>query len=99
MVRGCGCRLRRLRRPVRSAEARSHQPSACRYRRGHVRRDQKPACSKVAALSLLALNGLEERFKIAFPKAAAAFALDNLEEKCRPVFYRSSEDLQHVAFI
>jgi hypothetical protein len=35
---------------------------------------------EVAASCLFALNGLEQRFEIAFAEALCAFALDDLEE-------------------
>src|SRR5579862_5963357 len=54
---------------------------------------------EIAACGLFALDGFKECFEIAFAEAAAAFALNDFVEERGAVFYRASEDLQHVAFV
>ena len=48
---------------------------------------------------LLALDGFKQRLEVALAEAAAAFALDDLEEQRGAVFDGPGEDLQHVAFV
>src|ERR1700749_130757 len=55
--------------------------------------------SKVPAQLLLALDRLEKSLEISFSEATASLPLNHLIEKCRPIFHRTREDLQHVAFI
>src|ERR687886_1937048 len=54
---------------------------------------------QVAALGLLALDGLEQRLEVAVAEAARAVALDDLEEHRRAVADRLGEDLQQVALV
>ena len=54
---------------------------------------------EIAALRLLALDGLEERLEIALAEAAGAFALDDLEENRRPILHVAREDLKQVAVV
>ena len=54
---------------------------------------------QIAAALLFALNRFKQRLEVAFPEAPAALALNDLEEQGRPIFNRTREDLQHVAFI
>jgi len=61
---------------VRSAEARSHHHQFVNIAVGMFGGIESSACSKVAALCLLALDGLEERFKVCPSQAATTFALD-----------------------
>src|SRR6266508_6736195 len=56
-------------------------------------------CLKVATLLLLALDRLEQRLEVAFAEAAAALALDDLDEQRRPILERLAEDLEQVAFL
>src|SRR5204862_5445415 len=55
--------------------------------------------SQVSALLLLALDRLEERLEVAFPEAAGAVALDQLEEDRWPVAERGGEDLEQVPLV
>src|SRR6266508_3674456 len=55
--------------------------------------------SQVPALLLLALDRLEQRLEVAFAEAAAALALDDLDEQRRPILERLAEDLEQVAFL
>src|SRR6478736_1280070 len=57
------------------------------------------AGSEVAALVLLALDGLEERLEVALAEAERAVPLDELEEDGRAVAERLGEDLQQVAVL
>src|SRR6478609_8648156 len=57
------------------------------------------AGSEVAALVLLALDGLEERLEVALAEAERAVPLDELEEDRRAVAERLGEDLQQVAVL
>src|SRR5690349_17089683 len=52
--------------------------------------------SEVAALLLLALDGLEEGLEVALAEAQRAVPLDQLEEDRRPVAEGLGEDLQQV---
>src|SRR6266851_1395745 len=54
---------------------------------------------QIAAEGLLAFDGFEEGFEVAFAEAAASLALDDLVEDSRAVFYWSREYLKHVAFV
>src|ERR1700761_3167699 len=99
MVRGSARCPGPGRRPGRSDGERWNRPSACRCHQWHRCRDRKPACSKVAAIRLLSLDGFEERLEITLAKTTAPLALNNLKEKRRPVFDWPGEDLQHVAFV
>lgn len=51
---------------------------------------------QISATRLLEFDGFEERLKVAFPKAAASFALDELEKKSGPVFHGARKNLQEV---
>src|SRR5580658_6233153 len=99
MVRGSSRCPDRAKRPGQSDGEQSNQPSACRYHQWRRFPDRKPACSKVAAIRLLSLDGFEERFEITLAETAAPLALNNLEEKRRPIFDWASENLQHVALV
>src|SRR5690606_13228651 len=48
---------------------------------------------------LLCFQRFKERLEVAFSKAAAAAALDDLDKRCRPVLDWSGENLQQVAFV
>src|SRR5216683_1461713 len=54
---------------------------------------------QIAAEGLLAFDGFEEGFEVAFAEAAASLSLDDLVEDSRAVFYGPREDLEHVAFV
>src|SRR5690349_5510825 len=54
---------------------------------------------EVAALGLLALDGLEQGLEVAVAEAARAVALDDLEEQRGAVAGRLREDLQQVALV
>src|SRR6201995_1817463 len=66
---------------------------------GSKPRDPPPAALEIPTERLLALNRLKQRLEVPLAKAAASLALNDLVEDCRPVLYRSREDLQHVSFI
>ena len=48
---------------------------------------------------LLSFDGFEQRFEIAFAEALRAFALNNLEKKCRAILHRLGENLKQITFI
>ncbi|KPC69522.1 hypothetical protein ADL26_18170, partial [Thermoactinomyces vulgaris] len=54
---------------------------------------------EVAALGLLALDGLEQRLEVADAEAERAVPLDELEEDRGPVAEGLGEDLQQVAVL
>src|SRR6266853_3926404 len=55
--------------------------------------------SQIASRRLLALDGFEERFEIAFAETLSAFALNDLEKERWAIFHRLCEDLQQITFI
>src|SRR5947209_8156173 len=57
------------------------------------------ACLQVPPQRLLTLQRLEQRLEISLAEAAAALALDHLEEQRRAVFHRAREDLEHIALV
>src|SRR3990172_4316477 len=54
---------------------------------------------QVPAPRLLRLERFEQRLEVAFAKAAAAVALDDLDERRRAILDRAREDLQQVALV
>src|SRR5207244_10368858 len=54
---------------------------------------------EVAALLLLALDGLEERLEVADAESAGPVALDDLEEEGGPILHWLGEDLEQVALL
>src|SRR6478609_5223537 len=67
---------------------------------GPDRGQGSPRCdSEVAALVLLALDGLEERLEVALAETERTVPLDELEEDRRAVAERLGEDLQQVAVL
>ena len=54
---------------------------------------------QIASRRLLAFDGFEQRFEIAFAEALRAFALNDLEKECRAIFHRLGENLQQITFI
>ena len=72
------------------AELGKRRPNVCRL-----------ICTKlqVAARGLFAFDSFKECFEVAFAEAATAFALDDLVEERRAIFYRTGEDLKHIAFV
>src|SRR6476660_1336682 len=59
----------------------------------------QPGMSEVAALVLLALDGLEQRPEVPLAETERAMALDQLEEDRGPVPQRLREDLEQVAVL
>src|SRR5437016_11811634 len=55
--------------------------------------------SQIASRSLLALDGFEERFEIAFAETLRAFALNDLEKERRAVFHRLGENLEQITLV
>src|SRR3989304_4599793 len=55
--------------------------------------------SEVAALLLLALEGLEEGLEVADPEAARAVPVDDFEEEGRAILHRLGEDLEEIALL
>src|SRR5579863_2003301 len=64
-----------------------------------LRRRERLRPSEIAALALFAFDGLKKRLEISLPEAAAALALNDLEEQRWPVLHRAGEDLQHISLI
>src|SRR5439155_13453663 len=60
--------------------------------------DVREAWLQIAATGLLVLDGFEQRFEVANPEPAAAFALDDLEKERGAIFNRLGENLQQIAF-
>src|SRR5512141_1334400 len=58
-----------------------------------------PADLQVAALGLLALQGLEEGLEVADPETPRPVALDDLEEERGAVLDRAGEDLEQEPFL
>ncbi len=56
-------------------------------------RNRQPLILQVPAPILLALDRLEKCLEVAFAKALAAFALDNLDKKRRSILHGLAEDL------
>ena len=54
---------------------------------------------QIASRGLLALDGFEQRFEIAFAEALRAFALNNLKEERRAIFHRLGENLEQITFV
>src|SRR6266511_5075340 len=54
---------------------------------------------QISSRSLLALDGFEQRFEIAFAEALCAFALNNFKEERRAILYRLRENLEQITFI
>src|SRR5664279_2343115 len=66
--------------------------------RAHFKRTELHAPAlQIATRCLLALDGFKERLEVSLAEAAAALALNDLEEECWTIFDRAREDLQHVA--
>src|SRR5580698_5807192 len=61
--------------------------------------DTFPGQLKIAPFELLAFDRFEQRLEIPFAEAAAALALDDLEEQRRTILHGPRKDLQHVALI
>src|SRR5688500_8819810 len=74
-------------------------PTAPANRGARAPRARARSRSQVAALLLLALDGLEQRLEVAHAEAARAVALDDLEEEGRPILDRAGEDLEQVALL
>ena len=54
---------------------------------------------QISSRVLLALDGFEQRFEIAFAEALRAFALNDFEKECRAIFHRLGENLEQITFI
>ena len=54
---------------------------------------------QISSRGLLAFDGLEQRFEIAFAEALRAFALNDFKEERRSIFHRLCENLQQITFI
>src|SRR3989454_2446966 len=54
---------------------------------------------EVAALGLLAFDGLEQRLEVAHAEAARPVPLDDLEEEGGPILHGPGEDLEEVALL
>lgn len=54
-------------------------------------------CSKITALRLLKLNGLEKRLKVTGTEPVVVMSLNNLDEERRPVLKRLGKQLKQVS--
>ena len=77
----------------------NHSQTSCDYRRHVFDQDDTVVGLEIATEGLLSFDGFKEGLEVALAEAAASLALDDLVEDRGAVFYRTSEDLEHVAFV
>src|SRR5581483_1849908 len=89
-------------------ETRDDKPSALQLERAaglgqsspdSLRSRIRPFSLQITSQRLLALDGLEQRFEIAFAKTLRSLALNDFEEQRGAIFHRLGENLQQISFV